>query len=281
MTHRLTILCLCVLLTGCHQDKHSVVELMSDLSKDTNAVHEFNQLLDSSPEALPKLKDFWKDRAKPVHEVVPKTLKLNNAVLPNSLFATNCFGYTLALPWGRPTKTKQKEDEDGTGIRLEFSHGQRLSFLDPSVDDRLDKGLSQAEPLTVLRLCLPEHVDRLGYAFFRSVRHATPSALVNATSAKDYARVTALLLLKEITVVLRTKDVFEFETAHIRGFQFGNPATSGKCVLEMFDSDDERIVLAIWIKKGGTGTLSQSEINTIITAFRKSKHRTNESSTTR
>ena len=97
------------------------------------------------------------------------------------------------------------------------------------------------------------------YALVKGCLYATPDKGGIFTSKTELLRLPSMLLLKAVYSPLGSV-VYQFETEHVRGFQFGDPRNSPEVFVYLFDRSDRlfRIKLAM---------LDQVEIDSLLASI--------------
>ena len=191
--------------------------------------------------------------------IVPKPLQLESGAPANGKIFCR-FGYQFDSPW----TDVSSERKQGTVDALIFSGGRGLAIVDES--EAFDLPGSEQNPENHQR----DQAARalFGYAFRDKVLNATPAVLHWFSSRQRMASSSNLIIMKHLFAPNMKGGIYSFQTPWFRGFQIGSPSSDKQITVEMFDPQDLKFELLISSRQAADGSISQSDINQIISTLR-------------
>lgn len=189
---------------------------------------------------------------------VPKPLELESRV-PASGKIFCRFGFQFNSPW----TDVSSERKLNTIETLIFSTGQGLVIFDESKTFDALGAAHQPEnnPTDQVAKAL------FGYAFRSSVLNAIPADLHWFSSRQRMARSSTLITIKTLDAPNMKGGIYSFQTPWFRGFQIGSPSSDKQITLELFDPQNLKFKLLISSRRAADGSISQSDINQIISTL--------------
>jgi hypothetical protein len=175
------------------------------------------------------------------------------------------FGYEFTVPWN----TNYKEAVANGLVVLKFESGQDIVFLAPNSSAGLLTELADDRSLKMgdLRLAFGDLMKRPAYDQYLAILNATPQSLRAFGPEDEAARRTILLFIKGIAFGPGLDSgAYTFELPDKRGFQIGNPQSSGRVDLEVFDSAGHHVEFSCG-SNNRTLRYSQPELNRILTSL--------------
>lgn len=175
------------------------------------------------------------------------------------------YGMAFQVPW--QGIVKQRVAKNITA--LNFASGQAIMIWAPTGKDGF---LNQAARDSTtgspsVRATLQGDLTTPPYQQYSSLLNITPSQIRPFTSPRTAGRGFLLLFFKAIAVNLHS-GAYEFHTPALRGFQQGDPATSSRVQLDMFDNPGNSLGEVIcFLGKDASARGTQADINRIIQTF--------------
>lgn len=177
------------------------------------------------------------------------------------------FGYEFTVPWN--TNFKERVGKNNRLVQLKFDSGQDILFLVPSSSAGLLTEMAEDQSLKMgyLRPAFGDLLKRPAYDQYQAILNTTPQSLRPFGPEDEAARRTILLLIKGIAFGPGLDSgAYTFELPDKRGFQVGNPQSSGRVDLEVFDSAGHHIEFVCG-STNPTFRYSQPELNRILTTL--------------
>lgn len=112
-----------------------------------------------------------------------------------------------------------------------------------------------------------ENVANTNSHLFAKMLGVTPEDFSPFESRRDAAFKFMLLNIKIRCMPSNVREIYSFEYADIKGFQFGKPSIDRRVHLYLFDRMDREVRLVIGTRTNSPVPLTQADINTIITTF--------------
>jgi hypothetical protein len=191
--------------------------------------------------------------------IVPKPLQMDPTVpVGGKMFCR--FGYQFTSPWTDVSFEKTTTTADV----LVFTTGQDIAIFDESKS--FATAGTEYEPENKERDQMAKTL--LGYAYRSRVLNTTPYDVRWFSSRERMAATSTSITLKSFDAQYMKGGLYSFETPWLRGFQIGGPASDKQIMVELFDPQDYKFKLMIGSKQPGSGKVSQSEINQIISTLR-------------
>jgi hypothetical protein len=182
------------------------------------------------------------------------------------------FGYEFTVPWN--ANFKERVGKSGQLVQLKFDSGQDIMFLAHSNSVGLLTGLADddaALKMGDLRPVFADLMKRSAYDQYLTVLNMTPQMLRPFGPKDEAARRIVLLLIKGGAFGPGLDSgAYTFELPDKRGFQIGNPQSSGRVDLEVFDSSGHQLEFVC----GSTNAnfrYAQPELNRILTSLHATK----------
>jgi hypothetical protein len=193
-----------------------------------------------------KTPELWK---------VPKPLELESRVpVRGKIFCR--FGFQFTSPWTDVSSERNLK----TVETLIFSSGEGLVIFDESKTFDALGTPQQAENNQTDQAAK----TLFGYAFRFKVLSATPADLHWFSSRQRMASSSTLLAMKSLDAPNMKGGIYSFHTPWFRGFQIGSPSSDKQITVELFDPQDLKFKLLISSRQAADGSISQSDINQII-----------------
>jgi hypothetical protein len=168
------------------------------------------------------------------------------------------YAYVITVPW----TAKNKEKPSPGGAEFRFDSGQVVVFGDPE---------AQLDTLHILRdtptseyaaysAIFNDGSISTNYALYKAVYGVSPSQISPFMNYNAAQRDRILLLTKLSFGFDLEKPIYSFDFGKIRGFQFGDPATS-PVAIRAFNSLDKQFRFIFTVASGSSGQVTQDDIN--------------------
>lgn len=112
-----------------------------------------------------------------------------------------------------------------------------------------------------------ENVTLTNSHIFAKAMEVTPGDFSPFGPRREAAFKFMLFLIKTMYMSPKAHEIYSFDQGDIKGFQFGNPSTDRCVQLYLFDQMDREVQLVIGTHTNSLVSLTQADINTIITTF--------------
>lgn len=112
-----------------------------------------------------------------------------------------------------------------------------------------------------------ENVAKTNFYLCKKMLEVTPGQISLFDSKPELAIKWLLLYMKAVATPSDASETCSFEHNGIKGFQFGNPSVEKKIHLLLFDQRDREVQLVVGARTNSTISITQADINTIITSF--------------
>jgi hypothetical protein len=200
----------------------------------------------------------------PVLSIQPKPLQSNAASTAPGTDVL-AFGYEFDVPW---TNAEQRPSGD-TSLRISDGSGKVIIFSNPanrgSTIQAMYVNLSGQKSLfldTIREL-------QTNYALEQAAVNWTPDQASLFMSRAEANRTLVLMTCKVAEGHAGMSGIFTLHAGKFSGFQFGDPATSPRVTLRLFDPKDRQILISFLLDKNAGAHFSQEEINRVIQTFKK------------
>ena len=196
----------------------------------------------------------------PAVAVAMKLLGAKGAKPPEEPKSTvlTAYAYAITVPW----TAKNKERPSAGGAEFRFDSGQVVVFGDP--DAQLDTlHILRDTPTEQYAAYSPIFKDgsiSTNYALYQAVYGVSPSQISPLMNFNAAQRDRVLLLTKLSFGFDLQKNIYSFDFGKIKGFQFGDPATSAVAI-RAFNSHDKQFRFIFTVASGSTGQITQGDIN--------------------
>lgn len=207
-------------------------------------------------------------RRLPAIKEVPVPLP-DSSVSPVPHAKVSYFGYEFELPWDGVDETKSKTV--GTIRVIAFHSGNALLFSTFPPKDFVNLIMKDAnlDPRSFRQLFGEEASDS-DYGFYEQMLQATPSQITPFVSRQKATAAQILLLFKGISMPRAESGIFVIQAAGFRGFQFENPQSRPRQIIDDLYSNAGGVELMFGQKTDGSAPeISQPEINRVIRSIRK------------
>jgi hypothetical protein len=180
------------------------------------------------------------------------------------------YGYTFEVPW----KEIDKEQNEGSTVKVRFKSGQVIRFNNPRYfDSNPINSFSSQVDQSSFRKAFGMGVRQSKYEQFKAVISVAPSQMSPLRCHTDFARIRTLLEIKGLWFehTAAASDIFSFETKDYRGFETsGLPHGWQNVVLHLFDRRDQYwFTILIGGDDRSNVRLKQAEVNRVIGSFRE------------
>lgn len=176
---------------------------------------------------------------------------------PKSTVLT-AYAYAITVPW----TAKNNEKPSPGGAEFRFDSGQVVVFGDPE---------AQLDTLHILRdtptseyaaysAIFNDGSISTNYALYKAVYGVSPSQISPFMNYNAAQRDRILLLTKLSFGFDLEKPIYSFDFGKIKGFQFGDPATS-PVAIRAFNSLDKQFRFIFTVASGSSGQITQDNIN--------------------
>jgi hypothetical protein len=203
----------------------------------------------------------------PLIKAIPQSMKIESGSAPVSTITA--FDYSFSVPWpdclpiysGTSLVAWACSETNVTVACFSPSEGLYSAILS-NVSTEND-GRSQ-----VMREWFGlEGVVNTNFHLCAQALEVTPGDISLFDSNRELSGKWILLCMKAVIVPLNTSEVYSFEYNGIKGFQFGNPSVGKRIHLLLFDQMDREVQLAVGRRTNSSISITQADINTIITTF--------------
>ena len=163
------------------------------------------------------------------------------------------FGYSVVLPW------QESEIIERRNVHAVFfqSGNKQLIAFDEEPDIFLlmqgENGIQQEDLVSFYG----KDVTKSRYEFYRYILNLTPNDLKIFAPKRESLSKSVLVIFKSITV-WGEGPFYEFDTNHIRGFQYGNLINGKSFIVDFFTPNDKRFRILF------SGIEDQREVDFII-----------------
>jgi len=180
------------------------------------------------------------------------------------------FGYEFEVPWD--DVDEQKTRVIGSLQLIAFRSGKAimLSRVPPKrlVNGLLDEAMKRGT-LTAwwIKWLYGDDTLESDYNFVHAALETTPSKITLLTPRPKAFRETTLLLYKSTFVLNSNSDIFFIQRKDFRGFQYGDPQSHERRIVDDLFADNGRLEFTFLSGKHNVG-ISQPEINRVIQSVR-------------
>lgn len=179
------------------------------------------------------------------------------------------FGYELELPWDDVDEQKEKIVNTihvtyfHSGNGFWFSTFPPKNFLDElQKSAKLDPGM--------VRQVFGDEVVQSDYAFFKQMLALTPQSVRPFMPRNRAVADSILLLIKAIAPPDHDSGIFYIQASGSQGFQFNDPRSRPKKVVDNLYSNDGGVELIFFLKTDASAPgISQAEINRVVQSVQK------------
>jgi hypothetical protein len=207
--------------------------------------------------SLFQAKAFVKD--KPEFWQVPQTLALDRADAADGK-KLSYFGLSLSTPWQDTKVLRQNERV----VLLEFHNTRSMFFFATNEGYNSTRIVRENDKNGSVEATFGVEAMKSNFDLKRAVLNTSPAGLSFSLRRDQMIRQSIFLILKSADVSSRRTGIFEFQMGKVRGFQYGDPATSDAVVLDVFDQHDRLHKIIVATVKNAPTRLTQSEVNTIL-----------------
>lgn len=198
---------------------------------------------------------------------VPKPLKIESTAEP---FATiTAFDYSFSVPWSDCSPIYS-----GTSLVAWACLGTNIAVACFPPSEGLYSAIlsnvstkNDGRRRVMMEWFGLEGVVNTNFHLCAQALEVTPRDISLFDSNRELSGKWILLCMKAVIVPLNTSEIYSFEYNGIKGFQFGNPSAGKRIHLLLFDQMDREVQLAVGRRTNSTASITQNDINTIITTF--------------
>jgi len=207
-------------------------------------------------------------REHPDLRIMPKPL-IDPSIYSGKVTTYSAFGYQFDLPWDDVKETTEKSMFHS----VHFHRGITVTLLDPRADTAMPGAVVRDSPARLKEQILRQFGvagQTPNYQFVSNALYANPDEPFTFSRRRAYRNYMSLMF-KSVELPSSdhvSKNIFVVNTQRYRGFQFGDPATSGVVKIKLFDQRDQQIEVLVGIKPSATTKPVQSEINRLVESLR-------------
>jgi hypothetical protein len=206
----------------------------------------------------------------PVLNMTPQPLPWVDANRADGMRVADA-GFTFEVPW--TDSDTQKTKYVGKIAIFVFRSGKVVEFFPPGPPDGDLIGTAEksfADKDGNLRKLFGAASVKSNYAFQKTLLETTPAMVTPWMSQRESIRDGFVLLLKAVSSVGGDTGLFKVEGRGWKGFQFDDPGKKPKKItLELYDTQDRHAEVIFYNSaKAGEASISQADINRVLTTLR-------------
>jgi hypothetical protein len=177
-------------------------------------------------------------------------------------------GYEVELPWDDVDDKKSRIIGAIHFTAFSSGDGFWFSVFGPKefVKGVLDSTKIRPE---IFRSAYGDAASQSDYVFYRKMLETTPASITPFMPRKEAANRSILLLIKAIAAPAGDSGIFDIQAPGFQGFQFENPQSQPRRVVDDLYAEDGGIELIFFQDRKSAPKISQPEINRILQSIHK------------
>jgi len=206
-----------------------------------------------------------------VLEAVPSPRSLEPSGEPGEVIVSSGLRFVAPASWG----LGQRDEEWGVAVneRFDFESGRKLLVAGPEHEAVQDVATTMTadtqgqlgDRAEDYREWIFAGGDETNLHLYGEIARTTPDDLRLFVSRQEALR-NSILLINKLALTGVYTPVYEIQTGHVQGFQFGDPAISRGVEVVLFDEDDQGFRI-IFVPGKDNPNIPSSEVDLLLSTI--------------